>query len=100
MVLNDRTVAVANTPAVATTISMIKATPARWLSTPVCNRPQMKTDIGCVPGGVARLVAGNSLSPIANAIAHAARRGRRESGNTTRHNWPQGPIPSSEPASR
>ena len=66
------------------TISMIRATPDKWLSTPVCSRPQMSTDIGCVPGGAARLVAGSSPSPIANAIAQAASSGRRDSGSTTR----------------
>ena len=67
---------------------------------PVCKRPQMNTDIGCVPGGVAMLVAGSSPSPIANAIAHAARSGRRDSGKTTRKNCPHGPLPSSAHASR
>ena len=57
------------------TISMIRATPDKWLSTPVCSRLQISTDIGCVPGGAARLVAGSSPSPIANAIAHAASSG-------------------------
>ncbi len=40
----------------------------------------MTTDIGCVPGGAARLVAGSSPSPMANAIAQAATSGRREKG--------------------
>src|SRR5271157_4196373 len=37
--------------AMATTASVTRATPARWLSTPVCSKVQMRNVIVVMPGG-------------------------------------------------
>ena len=89
--LNERMVLAATNPAVATTMSMIRATPARWLSTPVCNRLQIKNDMVRTPAGMTRFVAGNSLRPIAKVIAQAAMMARRDNGSTTWNIWPKTP---------
>ena len=60
----------------------------------------MSTDMGWVPGGAVRFVAGSSPRPNAKAIAQAATSARCDSGSTTRQICAPGPIPSRAAASR